>query len=102
MNTLNLTLAACSVIILGQTVAPAASSDAIIGPWAQIISSLGATGVLGWYCWYVTSSAIPKMQERFSNDLKVIGEATTRGIDKIATSVDTLTTETIRKCEGKR
>lgn len=32
---------------------------------ASLVGQLGAVGVLGWYCWYVTSTTLPKLVQEF-------------------------------------
>ena len=34
----------------------------------QIVSNLGFGGVLVWYCWYVTTTTLPKLVEQFRSE----------------------------------
>lgn len=38
----------------------------------QLVTSLGASGVLAWYCWYVTSTTLPKLVGEFREETKLI------------------------------
>lgn len=42
--------------------------------FAKMVVELGALGVLGWYCWYVTKTAIPKLTKDYREE-----QAATRG-----------------------
>ena len=34
----------------------------------QLVSNLGFGGVLVWYCWYVTTTTLPKLVEQFRSE----------------------------------
>lgn len=40
----------------------------------QLVGSLGASGVLVWYCWYVTSTTLPRLVKEFREESKAIRE----------------------------
>lgn len=40
----------------------------------QLVSSLGSSGVLAWYCWYVTSTTLPLLVDEFRAETKLIRE----------------------------
>ena len=40
----------------------------------QLAGSLGASGVLAWYCWYVTSTTLPRLVDEFRAETKAIRE----------------------------
>jgi len=42
------------------------------GPIIQLISSLGASGVLAWYCWYVTTHTLPRLVSEFREESRLI------------------------------
>ncbi len=40
----------------------------------QLFGSLGASGVLAWYCWYVTSTTLPRLVKEFREETTAIRE----------------------------
>ena len=38
----------------------------------QLVTSLGASGVLAWYCWYVTSTTLPRLVDEFRAETKAV------------------------------
>jgi len=34
----------------------------------QLVSALGSAGVLAWYCWYVTSTTLPRLVKEFREE----------------------------------
>lgn len=38
--------------------------DAAATSWIEIVSNLSATGVLAWFCWYLITKHLPKMEDR--------------------------------------
>ncbi|MBE3134864.1 MAG: hypothetical protein IMZ55_15460 [Acidobacteria bacterium] len=40
----------------------------------QLVTAIGPTGVLAWYCYYVTSKMLPGLVSEFRNETRLIRE----------------------------
>jgi len=50
---------------------------------SQLIGSLGVSGVLAWYCWYVTSTTLPRLQDAFREENRLLREHYSATIDRV-------------------
>lgn len=56
----------------------------------QVLGSLGASGVLGWYCWYVTSKTLPTLVGEFRQETSAIRAEAARERDHHTQQVERL------------
>jgi hypothetical protein len=62
----------------------------------QLVGSLGASGVLAWYCWYVTSTTLPKLVQEFREESKTVREHCDAKLDRFLVA-NSETNETMRR-----
>jgi hypothetical protein len=59
----------------------------------QLVGSLGATGVLAWYCWYVTSTTLPRLVDAFREELTSIRQESAAERDRRWKQIEHMTEE---------
>ena len=60
----------------------------------QLVGSLGASGVLAWYCWYVTSTTLPRLVQEFREENRAIREHCDAKLDRILVASSRESSET--------
>jgi len=71
----------------------------------QLVGSLGASGVLGWYCWYVTSTTLPRLVKEFRAESLTVREESAKEREYYREKTDQavgLAQEMLRECKAAR